>query len=85
MRQCQRIIHALSKIMMLKTKHFKLHIRVDQAISLFNQFIESDVLLYFCMGSIRLQMCKWSLSGFPFDLIKEGNIITKVFLTSIKT
>ncbi len=83
MGKSHRINQAISKIMMVNTKHLKPVIVAGQQQGLFNQSISTDALLHFCMGSIRLQMFKWRVADFQFDLIKEGNIMTKALLTLI--
>jgi TetR/AcrR family transcriptional regulator, fatty acid metabolism regulator protein len=47
--------------------------------------VPSDQLAFLIMGSIRLTVTQWSLSGFKFDLKKRGNILVKTFATLIQS
>jgi TetR/AcrR family fatty acid metabolism transcriptional regulator len=47
--------------------------------------VPSDQLAFVIMGSIRLTVTQWSLSGFSFDLKKRGNILIKTLETLIKS
>jgi AcrR family transcriptional regulator len=44
----------------------------------------SDQIAFVIMGSVRLTVNQWSLSGFSFDLQKRGNILFKTIKTLIK-
>jgi TetR/AcrR family fatty acid metabolism transcriptional regulator len=46
--------------------------------------VPSEQLAFVIMGSIRLTVTQWSLSGFSFDLKKRGNILIKTLETLIK-
>jgi TetR/AcrR family transcriptional regulator, fatty acid metabolism regulator protein len=45
--------------------------------------ISSDQIAFVIMGSVRLTVNQWSLSGFSFDLQKRGNILFKTLITLI--
>jgi TetR/AcrR family fatty acid metabolism transcriptional regulator len=45
--------------------------------------VPSEQLAFVIMGSIRLTVTQWSLSGFSFDLKKRGNILIKTLETLI--
>ena len=46
--------------------------------------VPSEQLAFIILGSIRLTVTQWSLSGFSFDLRKRGNILIKTLETLIK-
>jgi TetR/AcrR family transcriptional regulator, fatty acid metabolism regulator protein len=46
--------------------------------------ISSEQLAFIILGSIRLSVTQWSLSGFRFDLKKRGNILINTLETLIK-
>ncbi len=46
--------------------------------------ITSDQIAFVIMGSVRLTINQWSLSGFNFDLQKRGNILFKTLKTLIQ-
>ena len=47
--------------------------------------VPSDQLAFIILGSIRLTVTQWSLSGFSFDLKKRGNILIKTLETLIQS
>jgi TetR/AcrR family fatty acid metabolism transcriptional regulator len=47
--------------------------------------VASEQLAFVIMGSIRLTVTQWSLSGFSFDLKKRGNILIKTLKTLIQS
>jgi len=47
--------------------------------------VPSEQLAFIILGSIRLTVTQWSLSGFSFDLRKRGNILIKTLETLIKS
>jgi TetR/AcrR family fatty acid metabolism transcriptional regulator len=46
--------------------------------------IPGDQLAFIIMGSIRLTVTQWSLSGFSFDLKKRGKLLFKTLKTLIQ-
>ncbi len=46
--------------------------------------VSSEQLAFIILGSIRLSVTQWSLSGFRFDLKKRGNILINTLETLIK-
>ncbi len=47
--------------------------------------VPSEQLAFVILGSIRLTVTQWSLSGFSFDLKKRGNILIKTLGTLIQS
>jgi AcrR family transcriptional regulator len=54
-----------------------------QQSKLFNQEMEADSLVHFAMGTFRLQMLKWKLSNFNFDIELKGMKTMNDLLTLI--
>jgi AcrR family transcriptional regulator len=46
--------------------------------------IASDQIAFVIMGSVRLKVNQWSLSGFDFDLQKRGNVLFNTLKTLIQ-
>lgn len=69
------------KLIQTNSTTFKLIIEEGQKLKIFNQEIDVEYLVHFTMGSFRLQMLKWKLADFSFDIEKQGmktmiNLIT---------
>jgi len=47
--------------------------------------VTSEQIAFVIMGSVRLTINQWSLSGFNFDLKKKGNILIKTLETLIQS
>jgi hypothetical protein len=47
--------------------------------------ITSEQIAFVIMGSVRLTVNQWSLSGFSFDLKDRGNILLKTLETLIQS
>ena len=50
----------------------------------FNQEIDTEYLVHFVMGTFRLQMLKWKLANFSFDIEKKGMETMINLLTLLK-
>ena len=74
----------IEKLMQTNAKSFKTVIENGQKASVFNSTIEADYLVHFIMGAFRLQMLKWKLSNFSFDIEKNGMKTMNNLLTLIK-
>lgn len=85
MEESQRINETISKIMSVKMKHLMPIILEGQGNAVFTTAIASDELMHIVMGTFRLQMYKWRVSNFQFDIIKEGDKMIKSVLTLIGT
>lgn len=60
------------KLMKANAIVFKKMIEEGQEAKLFNQEIEVKNLVHFVMGTFRLQMLKWKLANFNFNIEKVG-------------
>lgn len=85
MEESQRINETISKIMGVKMKHLIPIILEGQQKNVFTNAITSDELVHIVMGTFRLQMYKWRIANFQFDIIRNGENMIQSLLTLIKT
>ena len=64
---------AIMQIMGTKKKHLLQIIQQGQKQNQFTNALSADDLVHIIMGSFRLHMLQWRLSGFTFDLKLKGN------------
>ena len=50
----------------------------------FTNAITTDELIHIIMGTFKLQMFKWKIAGFQFDIERAGNNMVQSLLTLIK-
>lgn len=74
----------IEKLIQANVKSFKTIIEESQKKSVFTSTIEADYLVHFTMGAFRLQMLKWKMSNFSFDIEKNGMKTMTQLLTLIK-
>lgn len=79
------INQAILGIMAVKIKHLKPIIEKGQAEGVFTTSIATEDLIHIVMGSIRLQMYKWRVDNFRFDIVKKGDQIIQSLLNLIKS
>lgn len=85
MEESQRINETILKIMGVKMKHLMPVIMEGQQKKVFTNAITSDELIQIVMGTFRLQMYKWRVANFQFDIVRNGDNIIQSLLTLIKT
>lgn len=85
MEESQRINETILKIMGIKIKHLMPIILEGQQKKVFTNSITSDELIQIVMGTFRLQMFKWRVANFKYDIGKKGDIMIQSVLTLIKT
>ncbi|HCS20898.1 MAG TPA: TetR/AcrR family transcriptional regulator [Bacteroidetes bacterium] len=84
MEESQRINEAILKIMVVKMKHLSPVVIEGQEKGVFISTISSDELIHIVMGTMRLQMFKWRMANFQFDLQSKGDKIINALLSIIK-
>lgn len=82
--ESQRINDTISKIMGVKMKHLMPIILEGQQKKVFTNSVTSDELIHIVMGTFRLQMFKWRVANFQFDIIRNGDNMIQSILTLIK-
>lgn len=65
-------------------KHLKPIILEGQQKKIFTNTITSDELMHIVMGTFRLQMFKWRIANFQFDIERNGHNMIQALLTLIK-
>lgn len=73
----------IMEIMSTKKGHLFKIVALGQEQSVFNTVLPTEDLVHIIMGSFRLQMLQWRMSGFAFDLKLKGNKLIKSLLTLI--
>ena len=51
----------------------------------FTNAIATEELMHIIIASFRLQMFKWRLANFEFDILQSGNNMIQSILTVVKT
>ena len=85
MEESKRINQAILTLMAIKMKHLMPLLSAGQEKNVFRNDIECEHLVHIVMGTFKLQMFKWRLFNFEFDLIESGNIMIDSVLTLIKS
>lgn len=80
-----KINEAIMKLLAVKMKHLFPLIADGQEKNVFTKAISTEELVYVVMGTFKLQMYKWRLFNFEFDLKENGNKMIDSLLTLIKT
>ncbi|WP_245549992.1 TetR/AcrR family transcriptional regulator C-terminal domain-containing protein [Haliscomenobacter hydrossis] len=80
----QKINGAILHIMQVKMKHLMPVIMQGQQQGFFTNAITTEELIHIVMGSFRLQMFKWRIANFQFDLHRQGTSMLQAILTLIK-
>ena len=83
--ESQRINETILKIMGVKMKHLMPVILEGQQSKVFTNAIKPDELMHIVMGTFRLQMFKWRVTNFQFDISREGDNMIQSVLMLIKT
>ncbi|SHN76351.1 transcriptional regulator, TetR family [Flavobacterium fryxellicola] len=83
MEESQRINEMIYKIMSVKIKYLKPLLIEGQQSGVFTNAISADDLTHIVMGAFRLQMYKWRIADFKFDIEIEGNKMIQAMLTLI--
>ncbi len=82
--ESQSINEIILKIMNIKMQQLMPIIMEGQQKGIFTNAITTDQLLHIVMGAIKLQMYKWRIAHFQFDIIRAGDNIIQSLLTIIK-
>lgn len=75
------INEAINQIMATKKKHLLQCVQQAQNENQFTGTLPAEELVHIIMGSFRLHMLQWRLSGFAFDVKGRGNKIISNLLT----
>ncbi len=84
MEESPKINAAILKIMEVKMKHLRPVITQGQQQGLFTNAVTAEELIHIIMGSFRLQMFKWRIADFQFDIERLGRNMLLAVITLIK-
>lgn len=84
MEESQRINESISKLMSVKMKHLMPIMMEGQQKGVFTNAITTEELMHIVMGTFRLQMYKWRIANFQFDILRIGENMVHSILTIIK-
>ena len=83
--ESERINAAFLRLMQVKMKHMMPILMEGQQQGFFTNAITTEELMHIVMGAIRLQMFKWRIAHFQFDIKRAGDNMTQSLLTLIRT
>ena len=85
MEESQAINQAIFQIMSVKMKHLRPIILKGQEEGVFSNEISVDQLILVVMGSFRLQMYRWRIANFEFDIVQAGRKTIQSLLLLIQS
>jgi hypothetical protein len=80
----KRVNEAILKVLNVKMKHLMPVIMEGQQKGVFTNTITTDELIHIVMGAFKLQMFKWRMANFQFDIVRNGENMLQSMLTLIK-
>lgn len=84
MEESKRINETIARIMAVKMKHLTPVLKEGQTKGIFINAISLSDMMHIVMGTFRLQMFKWRISNFEFDIKKAGDNMIQSVLILIK-
>ena len=84
MEESQLINGTLLKLMNVKIKYLMPVIMEGQQKGIFTNALTTEELMHIVMGTFKLQMFKWRIANFEFDIKRNGNNMVQSLLTLIK-
>ncbi len=84
MEESQKINATILKIMQVKMKHLTPVIMQGQLQGFFTNAITTEELIHVIMGAFRLQMFKWRIANFQFDIERQGKNMLEAIMALIK-
>lgn len=84
MEESPKINAAIFRIMQVNMKHLMPIIMQGQQAGFFTNAITTEELTHILMGTFRLQMFKWRIADFQFDIERQGKNILEALLILIK-
>lgn len=85
MESSERINEAILRIMQVKMKHLMPIIMLGMEQGFLNNTIAPQHLVQIIMGTFRLQMFKWRVANFEFDIQSEGKEVMAALFQLIRT
>jgi AcrR family transcriptional regulator len=84
MEESQLINQSILKLMNVKIKHLMPIIMDGQQKGVFTNAITTDELMHIIMGTFKLQMFKWRIANFEYNIKRNGDNMVQSLLTLIK-
>lgn len=84
MEESQLINETILKLMNVKMKHLMPIMMEGQQKGIFTNAITVEELMHIIMGTFKLQMFKWRIANFEFDINRNGDNMVQSILTLIK-
>ena len=84
MEESQLINETILRLMNVKMKHLMPIMLEGQQKGIFTNTITVEELMHIIMGTFKLQMFKWRIANFEFDINRNGNNMVQSILTLIK-
>ncbi len=85
MEETQRINDAILNLINVKMKHLMPVIIEGQQKGVYTNALTAEELTHIIMGAFKLQMFKWRIANFQFDIIRNGENMIQSILTLIKS
>jgi TetR/AcrR family fatty acid metabolism transcriptional regulator len=85
MEETQRINDAILNLINVKMKHLMPVIIEGQQKGIYTNALTAEELTHIIMGAFKLQMFKWRIANFQFDIIRNGENMIQSILTLIKS
>ena len=83
--ESKNINKAIIEIMAVKKNYLLQIIKQGQQGGDFTSNLSADELVHIMMGSLRLHILQWRMSGYAFDVKQKGNKIMSGIITLIKS
>lgn len=80
MEESEGINESIQKIMQIKMKYLEPIISEGQQSGIFTTTVSKEELVQIVMGTFRLQMFKWRLTNFKFDLESQGESMIRALI-----
>ncbi|MBN2611037.1 MAG: TetR/AcrR family transcriptional regulator [Bacteroidales bacterium] len=84
MEESQVINESLLKLMNVMMKHLMPLIMEGQQKGIFTNALTTEELIHIIMGTFKLQMFKWRIANFEFDIKRKGDNMVHSILALIK-
>lgn len=82
--ESEKINQAILQLMQVKMNYLLPIVTKGQQQGLFTQALGSEELVHVIMGSFRLQMYKWRIANFQFDILRQGKYMLEALLILLK-
>ncbi len=84
MEESQLVNETILNLMNVKIKHLMPIIQLGQQRGIFTSTITAEEIIHIVMGTFKLQMFKWRVANFQFDIVRMGANMVQSILTLIK-